>query len=46
MFDLSFVIRQGWHWALTGFALDAYGAIDDEEISVAADSLECDEERG
>ena len=35
--------QRGWHWALTGFALDAYGATDVEEISVAAGvSLESD----
>jgi hypothetical protein len=38
--------QRGWHWAMTGFALDAFGAIDVEEISVAAGtSLKSDEER-
>jgi hypothetical protein len=38
--------QRGWHWALTGFALDAYGAVDSEEVAVATNPcLEADEER-
>ena len=38
--------QRGWHWALTGFALDAYGALDVEEVALVADTnLETDEER-
>jgi hypothetical protein len=38
--------QRGWHWALTGFALDAFGAVDSEEIAVTANPcIETDEER-
>jgi hypothetical protein len=28
--------QSGWHWALTGFALDAYGAADVSDVTAAA----------
>jgi hypothetical protein len=37
--------QRGWHWALTSFALDAYGAIDVEEVTITTrTSLESDSE--
>ena len=36
--------QRGWHWALTGFALEAYGAVDSEEVTVVPSaSLEREE---
>jgi hypothetical protein len=32
--------RRGWHWALTGFALDAYGAAE-EDLQFIDNSMEC-----
>ena len=42
-FGERLVEKRGWHWALTSFALGAYGAVDVEEIHVAT-GLESDEE--
>ncbi len=35
--------QRGWHWAMTSFALDAYGAVDSEEVAAANPSLETDD---
>jgi hypothetical protein len=32
--------QRGWHWALTGFALDAYGTVDlNDAVGICADAL-------